>query len=116
MIGTALVGFGWWGQHIARRLKGHTEFNLLCVVEPAEAMHGEIEAMGLTPLKTYEDALALPGVEAVILTSPNDLHDAQIAAAVDANIHVFCEKPLSLSAENARKSVEACRAAGLVLG
>lgn len=116
MIGTALVGFGWWGQHIARRLEGHTEYDLLCVVEPAETLHGEIEAMGLKVLTSYEEALALPGVDAVILTSPNDLHDAQIAAAVEAKKHVFCEKPLSLSAENARKSVEACRDAGLVLG
>ena len=60
--------------------------------------------------------LSQPAVEAVILTSPNDLHDTQIAQAVAAGKHVFCEKPLSLSAENARKSVASCRDAGLVLG
>jgi len=116
MIGIALVGFGWWGQHIARRLKDHAEFDLRGVVEPAKALHDEITALGLQVYDSYEDALAAVGVEAVILTSPNDLHDAQIAAAVAAKKHVFCEKPLSLSAENARKSVESCRAAGLVLG
>ena len=116
MIGTALVGFGWWGQHIARRLKDHGDFDLRCVVEPALANHDGIAAMGLTALGRYEDALADPGVEAVILTSPNDLHDAQVARAVEAGKHVFCEKPLSLSAAGARHSVEACRAAGLVLG
>jgi predicted dehydrogenase len=116
MIGTALVGFGWWGQHIARRLKDHSEFDLRGVVEPAQGLHAEIEALGLKVFGSYEDALADEGVDAVILTSPNDLHDTQIAAAVAANKHVFCEKPLSLSAPNARKSVEACRDAGLVLG
>jgi predicted dehydrogenase len=55
-------------------------------------------------------------VQAVILTSPNDQHDGQIAQAVTAGKHVFCEKPLSLSAANARRSVETCRASGLVLG
>jgi predicted dehydrogenase len=116
MIGVALVGYGWWGQHIARRLKGHSQFDLRGVVEPAAALHENIHAQGLAVLPSYEAALADPTVQAVILTSPNDLHDAQIAGAVTAGKHVFCEKPLSLSAANARKSVESCRAAGLVLG
>ena len=116
MIGTALVGFGWWGQHIARRLKDHPEFDLRCVVEPMVSAHGDIAALGLTPVSSYDDAMSDQTVKAVILTSPNDLHDIQIAQAVDAGKHVFCEKPLSLSAANARKSVESCRASGLVLG
>ncbi|MCH1531624.1 MAG: Gfo/Idh/MocA family oxidoreductase [Planktomarina temperata] len=116
MIGTALVGFGWWGQHIARRLKDHPEFDLRCVVEPMVSAHGDIAALGLTPVSSYDDAISDQTVQAVILTSPNDLHDIQIAQAVDAGKHVFCEKPLSLSATNARKSVESCRASGLVLG
>jgi predicted dehydrogenase len=116
MIGTALIGFGWWGRHIAARLKDHAAFDLRCVVEPATTAHADITAMGLVPLESYAQALADPTVQAVILTSPNDLHDIQIAQAVAAGKHVFCEKPLSLSAENARKSVAACREAGLVLG
>jgi len=57
-----------------------------------------------------------PRVKAVILTSPNDLHDSQVLEAVAAGAHVFCEKPLSLNAKGARASIEACRNAGLVLG
>lgn len=116
MIGTALVGYGWWGQHIARRLKDHPQFHLCCVVEPAAALHADIENLGLTVAQDFDAALAHPDVQAVILTSPNDLHDRQIAQAVAAGKHVFCEKPLSLASDGARKSIAACRAAGLVLG
>jgi predicted dehydrogenase len=116
MISVALVGFGWWGQHIARRLKDHKDFSLLGVVEPVQALHVEIEKLGLQVFENYHTALRTAAVDAVILTSPNDLHDEQIADAVAAGKHIFCEKPLSLSAENARKSVERCRVAGLVLG
>lgn len=116
MIGVALVGYGWWGQHIARRLMGHRDLGLRAIVEPATALHDDIRAIGVPVLTSYEAALGDPGVDAVILTSPNDLHDSQIALAVSAGKHVFCEKPLSLSAQNARQSVEACRAARLVLG
>lgn len=116
MIGTALIGFGWWGQHIARRLSDHSDFDIRCVVEPAAGLHSEIEALDLNVAPSFEVALNDTSVQAVILTSPNDLHDSQILLAVAAGKHVFCEKPLSLTAKGARASIEACRSAGLVLG
>jgi predicted dehydrogenase len=116
MIGVALVGYGWWGQHIAPRLTRHADFDLRGIVEPSSDLHDQIGAQGLTVFSDYAAALADPTVQAVILTSPNDQHDGQIAQAVTAGKHVFCEKPLSLSAANARRSVETCRASGLVLG
>ena len=116
MIGTALIGFGWWGQHIARRLKDHPDFDLRGIVETAQGLHAQIEDLGLGVAKSYEAALSDPSVQAVILTSPNDLHDNQILEAVAAGKHIFCEKPLSLNAKGALASIEACRNAGLVLG
>ena len=116
MIKTALIGFGWWGQHIARRLVDNPNFELVCVVEPVKALHNGIKRLGLKVLENYEDALSLPEVEALILTSPNDLHDEQVVQAASAGKHVFCEKPLSLSAAGAKASIKACRTAGLILG
>jgi len=116
MIDVALVGYGWWGQHIAKRLIPESQFNLRYIVEPNETMNEDIQRTGAVPVLDYAQVLEDPRVDAVILTSPNDLHDLQIEQAVAAKKHVFCEKPLSLSGENARKSVQLCRDAGLVLG
>jgi|TARA_B110000971_G_scaffold147998_1_gene151249 predicted dehydrogenase len=116
MIKTALIGFGWWGQHIARRLVDNPNFELVCVVEPVKALHNGIKRLGLKVLENYEDALSFPEVEALIITSPNDLHDEQVVQAASAGKHVFCEKPLSLSAAGAKASIKACRTAGLILG
>ena len=116
MIKTALIGFGWWGQHIARRLVDNPNFELVCVVEPVKALHNGIKRLGLKVLENYEDALSFPEVEALILTSPNDLHDEQVVQAASAGKHAFCEKPLSLSAAGAKASIKACRTAGLILG
>lgn len=111
-----VVGFGWWGRHIASRLKDHPGFDLRGVVEPRLDAHDDVRAMGLTPLPGLDAALADEAARAIILTSPNDRHDAHVAACAAAGRHVFCEKPLSLTAEGARASVAACRAAGVVLG
>lgn len=116
MLTTVLVGYGWWGQHIARRLNGHPGFMLAGVVEPALDQHAAIRAAGLMPLASYDEALEIEAVEAVILTSPNDQHDTHVRKATEAGCHVFCEKPLSLTARGATESVRLCRDAGLVLG
>ncbi|MFN6976499.1 MAG: Gfo/Idh/MocA family protein [Gemmobacter sp.] len=73
-------------------------------------------AGGIALSADYADALADPGVEAVVLATPHSLHSAQVAAAAAAGKHVFCEKPLALTKGEAERSVALCAAAGVVLG
>jgi 1,5-anhydro-D-fructose reductase (1,5-anhydro-D-mannitol-forming) len=57
-----------------------------------------------------------PDVQAVYISTTNELHAAQTLAAAAAGKHVLCEKPLALTFAVARRSVEACRECGVVLG
>lgn len=111
-----IAGFGWWGQHILRRLEGHDRIVVLGIVEPAEALHARIRAAGSAVIPTLEEALLRADVDAVVLTTPNTLHEEQVKMAAAAGKHVFCEKPLGLNGASARRSVEACQAAGVQLG
>ncbi len=111
-----IAGFGWWGKHIATRLQGHPWLRLAGVIEPVIAMHENITAMGLAAWEGFETPLALEEVDAVILTTPNPVHEAQVALVAAAGKHVFCEKPLGLTADSARRSVQACEHAGVQLG
>lgn len=116
MLGVAVIGYGWWGRHVTQRLQGNTRLRVLCVAEPDLKLHAEIAAAGLVALPDLDAALAHPGVEAVILTTPHMMHEAQVVATSAAGKHVFCEKPLGLTADSAARSVAATRAAGVVLG
>jgi len=62
------------------------------------------------------DALLSSGVDAVYISTTNELHLKQAIAAAKAGKHVLCEKPLALNAADARKIVAACKDAGVVLG
>ena len=69
--------------------------------------------------RTYGDLDALladPGVDAVYISTTNDLHCAQTVAAAEAGKHVLCEKPLALTLADARRMVDACAAAGVQMG
>lgn len=54
-------------------------------------------------------------IDAVYVSTTNELHHPQVMAAAAAGKHVLCEKPLALALADARAMVEACRAAGVVL-
>ena len=112
----AIAGFGWWGRHIAKRLDGHTTIKVVAVIEPVDAVHDDIRAAGLEPLTDLDAALARVDVDAVVLTTPNPVHEEQVVACAAAGKHVFCEKPLGLTAASARRSVAAVEAAGVQLG
>jgi 1,5-anhydro-D-fructose reductase (1,5-anhydro-D-mannitol-forming) len=55
-------------------------------------------------------------IDAVYISTTNDLHAAQTIAAARAGKHVLCEKPLALSLDDALQMHEACMDEGVVLG
>ena len=115
-LNIAIAGFGWWGRHIAKRLEGHSSIYVAAIVEPATAVHEDIRAAGLEALIDLDAALMHPDIDAVILTTPNPVHEEQVVACAEAGKHVFCEKPLGLTAASARRSAAAVEKAGLQLG
>ena len=59
--------------------------------------------------------LADPAVEAVYISSTNQMHHRQVLAAAAAGKHVLCEKPMAMSLDEGREMVAACDSAGVVL-
>lgn len=112
----AIAGYGWWGRHISARLADHPTMKVLGIVDPVPAQQADIKAAGFEAYVKLEDVLAVDAVDAVILTTPNPVHEEQVVACAKAGKHVFCEKPLGLNAASARRSVAATKEAGVQLG
>jgi 1,5-anhydro-D-fructose reductase (1,5-anhydro-D-mannitol-forming) len=66
--------------------------------------------------RAYTDLGALladPGVDAVIVASPDALHEPQAVAAARAGKHILCEKPMATTHAGCERMAEAVRAAGV---
>jgi predicted dehydrogenase len=114
-IGAAVIGTGFIGTvHVeALRRIGVQVRGVL----GSTAERGAARAESLNVAKAYrdlDDLLADPTVHVVHVTSPNDLHVDQAAAALRAGKHVVCEKPLAMTADGSARLVALAAETGLV--
>ena len=61
------------------------------------------------------ELLADADVQAVYISTTNELHHQQVLAAAQAGKHILCEKPLAMSLDETGEMITACREAGVVL-
>jgi predicted dehydrogenase len=116
-VKVAMIGLGWWGRKMTAVLESaKDEIELVCAAEPNASGADFAASKGFKHYASDRDAMAHPGVEAVILATPHSLHAEQIERAVAAGLHVFCEKPLAMTRKGAEAAVNACQSKKLVLG
>ena len=82
-------------------------------IERAEAAAKEYGAQGAQVTADYKEVLANPDVEVVHICTPNVSHSEIAIAAFEAKKHVYCEKPMSHSTEEAQKMVDAWKKSGM---
>jgi 1,5-anhydro-D-fructose reductase (1,5-anhydro-D-mannitol-forming) len=114
MIGASTIGREWMAPAIAAR--PDSEVVAVAGSDPDRARRYARE-LGIAKAHASVDALlADPEIDIVYISTTNESHAAHTRAAARAGKHVLCEKPLALSVEDAREMMEACRAAGVVMG
>ncbi len=62
-----------------------------------------------------EDLLSYARPDAVVICTPNHLHEIHVLTALSAGVHVLCERPLSLSPEGVERITAARTRAGRVV-
>ena len=105
-VRAALVGAGRMAQTHAKALVAVPELGLIAVCDPvAENAARLAQTLGVA-VKTLEDTLADPEVDAVIITAPTPTHAALIQRVAKAGKHIFVEKPLSATLAEAEDVVQ----------
>jgi predicted dehydrogenase len=107
---------GWWSDVLADAIQRSGRLVIRsCYTRSEEKCRKFAEKYRCRQATSYEEMLADGEIEAIINTTPNDVHLATTAAAAAAGKHVFLDKPIANSISDGRAITEACRKAGVVL-
>jgi len=113
----AVVGLGYWGPNLVRNLHELPEAEVVYVCdgrpEPLEKIQQRYPAV--RGVRSFDTVLADPSIDAVAIATPVSTHFGLASKALDAGKHVFVEKPLAGSSEEAAALIEKANARDLVL-
>jgi phthalate 4,5-cis-dihydrodiol dehydrogenase len=111
-----MVGFGTAARAFLPALSQHPEFELVAIVDPVEPIRAEAAAeFGMATYARIEELLLHPGLDAVYVGSPTQLHREHVELACRAGKHVLVEKPMAVSIADAQSMAEAAKTSGVVL-
>src|SRR5690349_15413106 len=112
----ASIGMGWWSDVLADAAARSSKIDIVaCYTRSTEKRTAFATKYRCRPVASYEDVLADRDVEAVINTTPNDVHLLTTRQAAEAGKHVFLDKPIANTIADGRAITEACHRGGVVL-
>ena len=103
LVRVAVVGAGYWGINHVRsfaRLAGCT-LTTVCELDEKCRRKASDLAPSARLCTDYQEVLADPNIDAVVLATPAVLHAEQAIAALRAGKHVLVEKPMTLEPKDA---------------
>ncbi|OPL19036.1 MAG: hypothetical protein AVO35_03670 [Candidatus Aegiribacteria sp. MLS_C] len=116
MTRIALVGCGFVADYYAVTLRTHPELEVACIFDrKPERSKRFSEHYGYRAAESIDVILSDPDIGIVVnLTNPSEHHGINMAC-LEAGKHVYCEKPLAMSFEEAKKAVDLSKSRGLIL-
>ena len=129
MLRIGIVGLGFMGKMHFRCYKSNTnvEVTVICDADAKQLQNssrvvgnisGAEDDLDLSNIALYSDLskmLAEEKLDALSIASPTFLHASQTIEALNAGVHVFCEKPMALNSGDCREMAEVAKQSGKTL-
>jgi myo-inositol 2-dehydrogenase/D-chiro-inositol 1-dehydrogenase len=114
-VRVAVLGAGRMGSAHLRALADARGAKTAAVVDPVDAIRGQLGATGLQTYSSLEELIAAGGVDAAIVAAPTDLHLELVTALAGAGLPILCEKPCGLRPEETAEAMRVAADAGVPL-
>ena len=113
LVGAGLVG---QAEHAFYLWEERERFAFVALADASAAVRQSLgERYGLAELHAEIGGLLKCGLDAVVIAAPDPFHPELAVAALDAGLHVLCEKPLALTLDGCDRIKAARDRAGRVL-
>ncbi len=116
-IGTAVVGYGYWGPNLVRNVCEQAALDLraLCESAPDQRRAFAHRFPQARPTDQIADVLEDRRIAAIVIATPPDTHYRLAKLALEAGKHVLVEKPLATTLEDAEDLVRLAVRSGRLL-
>lgn len=115
-VKVACIGMGWWSDVLADAIKRSGKLEIVaCYTRSEQKRQAFAKKHNCRAVPSYDAILKDRGIEAIINTTPNNVHLETTRAAAEAGKHVFLDKPIANTVADGRAITESCRKAGVVL-
>jgi predicted dehydrogenase len=112
----AALGMGWWSDVLADAAKRSKDIEIVaCFTRSEDKRRAFAAKYGCRAAASYEDILKDASIEAIVNTTPNNVHLETTRMAADAGKHVFLDKPIANTVAEGDAIARTCREAGVVL-
>ena len=112
-IGIGFVGAGWMGTALLQKLNEREDVEILALHQRnREKAINSLNSLGLKNdlyCESYDKLLNNKRIDAVFIATTNEAHGQQAIAALEADKHVFCEKPCATEFNDYVKQIELAR-------
>ena len=112
-----VVGYGYWGPNLVRNVARLPDADLVAVCDASDANLAKFVAAypGVTTTNDIATLLSDHELDAVVVATSAPSHFEIAAAVLEAGLHCFVEKPLTLTSADAEELVRMADERGLVL-
>ena len=115
-MNVACIGMGWWSDVLADAIMRSGRMKIAaCYSRSRDKREAFARKYACNAAENYEQILGDRRIEAIINTTPNSAHLETTYAAAAAGKHVFLDKPIANTIDDARALTAACRQAKVVL-
>lgn len=115
MVRIAVVGIGKMGMSHLSMIRAHPDVEVVAVCDSVGYVLDVLaKYTGLTTFTDYQKMLDSVEVDAVLIATPTSSHVGLVRDALERGLHVFCEKPLTLSAAESVELAELASSRNLV--
>lgn len=115
-VRAAVVGIGWWSDVLADAVKrGNSVEIVTCFTRSEDKRKAFAAKYGCGTSASYDDILKDPSIEAIINTTPNNVHLETTAQAAAAGKHVFLDKPIANTVAEGFEIAKVCEKHDVIL-
>jgi predicted dehydrogenase len=117
MLNVGIIGYGYWGPNVVRNFVGNAQTTVIMVADQSPPRLEKVRALypRVAVTTSAEELIRDSRIDAVVIATPVHTHFDLAMAALQAGKHVWVEKPITATSEQAQQLIDEAARRGLIL-